>query len=240
MIITLDKLLPGSNIKGIHTFEQISNGTELVKAKVAINDNWKEFLYKIFTCSDYFVEAAKSFENQILVDLGAGRQLDGYVFAEIVGAHSYVCIEARHMKSIYKKITDPAELNSNRLKELIMGFADYIGTIKKYNPLMIKKLKSGMQRYLEEGTGRIPAVLIEEDMLNALKRIPSNSVSILASGIDYCIHPEDDYAFEVEEEISRVLHTKGAYIGIFSRFEPAGLKKIEKFKDWTFQKYIKS
>ncbi len=57
----------------------------------------------------------------------------------------------------------------------------------------------------------IPTSLAPEGMLEFLRRLPDNSVSILASGIDVSIINEG-YADKVSNEILRVLHPQGAYV----------------------------
>ena len=79
---------------------------------------------------------------------------------------------------------------------------------------------------------KIPFAVVREDMLNFLKRIPDNSVSVHISGIDEIIIPDISYHKKVIQEISRVLHPRGVYtesqgieIGGFDA-EKLGLKKI--------------
>jgi hypothetical protein len=66
----------------------------------------------------------------------------------------------------------------------------------------------------------IPLAIEREDMLEYLKRLPDHSVSILASGIDEFIIQDNEYLYELEVEIARVLHKEGAFINHASVFNP--------------------
>ncbi len=79
-----------------------------------------------------------------------------------------------------------------------------------------KDNKIGMRNFGEEAMHEYngtPISIIQEDMLNFLKRLPDNSVSILCSGIDTIVIPDAKYREDVEKEIERVLDPSGAYIG---------------------------
>jgi len=237
MIVALESILPESNISGIPTTEMILAGHR-ASERVAINDNPRRFANRFFNYSDALIEAS-SFEGQILVDIGCGRNLDGYILAEITGATAYIAVEAANMKRFLERLSDPQELRGKAdVNELIGKMHAFIGTVPEYDSVLVERLKRRMQRHLESEAGELPVVLLAEDMLTALERFPDSSVSVLASGIDRCIHPEDDYAAEVEKEISRVVHPAGAYIGAVSRFEPRGLT-LKSGEGWEFKKYAR-
>ena len=240
MIVNLNAILPKADIQGLPTLEQIAKGHR-ARAKVAINDNPKLFAYNLLKHSDYLLEAAELLEDQVLIDLGAGRHLDGYIFAEIAGARDYVAVEASHTQKLYERMTNPVELRGQEeLNVVIRKLIGFIETIQEYDQVLVRKLKTRIQKHLDKGAGELSIALVAEDMLTALKRVPGDSVSVLASGIDKCIHPEDDYSLEVEAAISRVLHPNGVYVGVGSRFQPAGLREVSKVtEDWTFRRYAK-
>lgn len=75
----------------------------------------------------------------------------------------------------------------------------------------------------------IPFAVVMEDMLEFLRRLPAESVSILTSAVTVGIRRE--YAHQVEDEIVRVLDPQGAYITHFSEFTPETLK-MEKSKHY--------
>jgi hypothetical protein len=66
--------------------------------------------------------------------------------------------------------------------------------------------------HIRSKVGAIPAAVVPEDMLTALQAFPSNSVSILLSGIDTDIIWKRDYSDEVAREIERVVHPEGVIL----------------------------
>ncbi len=58
----------------------------------------------------------------------------------------------------------------------------------------------------------IPYSVEKDHMRNFLRRLPDDSVSILASGIDGAIISDDGYIDEVASEIRRVLHPGGVFL----------------------------
>ncbi len=123
------------------------------------------------------------FRNQIVVDLGAGESYYLHNLASILGAKAYVGVEKYH---------------ANTLKE----------NIGRSTPETI-------ERDFDRGPANvepIPAAIESEDMLSFLRRLPDNSVSIFASGIDRNIICDNEYLQAVRDEIARVLHPEGAYI----------------------------
>jgi len=118
--------------------------------------------------------------------------------------------------------------NSSHLYNLISGFnvEGYVGVEVFHDEKLINSLKDSFNKK------KIPFAVVREDMLNFLKRVPSNSVSVHVSGIDDEIIPDQNYQKEVIKEIARVLHPRGIYteyqgieIGRFDA-EKFGLKKI--------------
>lgn len=244
-IITINNVLPEARLEGMPTLDQIAQGHTINRVShpdmhIGINDNPKMFSYNLIKYTSRLMQAAKYFEGNILVDLGAGRQLDSYIIAGIVGAKAYVAVEAAHSKELYEKLNDIDALKGDAgLREIIENTSKFIAKNGNASRPIARILKEKMQRYLDFGAIDIPVVLIAEDMLAALERIPPHSVSVLASGIDRCIHPQDEYVLEVEKEIARVLHPEGAFIGNFSIFQPKDLRKEIGESDWTFEVYCK-
>ena len=77
-------------------------------------------------------------------------------------------------------------------------------------------------------------------MVSALRRLPNYSVSIMTAGLDNCIIWRNEYTELAEKEISRVLHSRGAYLSICSRLVPKQLKLDTSFESNTFRKFTKS
>lgn len=63
---------------------------------------------------------------------------------------------------------------------------------------------------------QIPFCVVAEDMLTFLRRLPDNSVSIFASGIDKHIIRDPDYKKAVSREIRRVTSHDGAVVSNYS------------------------
>lgn len=241
----LDVIVPGSNTSDLVSLEEISNGYEMgpILGKKFKGGNPKQFAWRFFIGSDYMMEAIKCFEGQVVVDLGAGQSLDGYILLNIVGARADIIVEPWNMHKLYQKITDQESLRgTGELNKFIKRMYTFASTISAYDEETVKKLQQGIEEYFEKGAGKVPAALVAEDIVVALKRLPSDSVSVLACGMDRCMISDDVYTALVEEQIARVLHPQGAYLGMCSRFEPEGLRKDEKASDkksGSFVKYTK-
>lgn len=165
-------------------------------------------------------------------------------------ATSYVSdiyIGLADLRKSQEKRTETKEIMNNFKDKIIvdlgagdsgMGYmvADFIGA-KHYiaiEPNNARMLLNGISRLREEvaswenydyNYNHTPFSIVQEDMLNFLKRLPNDSVSILCSGIDYEILPDQKYRDETAEQIERVLDPKGAYIG--NRDGVGGLGFIE-------------
>jgi len=241
-LLTLDKLVPGANTSGLVGLKEIAEGYKAgpLPREGMSNLAWR-FAYQFFKGSDYLMEAARGFDGQIVADLGAGRSLDGYILCTIAGARAYIAVEPWNMRRLYQKITDTEKLKGDdELNELMRKMHDFIGTMQYSDRDRVQRIQQRIQQHLKEGSGDLPAVLIAEDMLTFLKRIPDNTVSVLTCGLDRCMIAFDEYGIPVEEEIARVLHPEGAYLAMSSRFSPKKLKKDETTSDDRFSKFTKS
>jgi hypothetical protein len=130
-------------------------------------------------------EFPSQLKGQVLLDVGAGLNADGYRFAKMVGALAYIAIEGHYSGIIVGAILKECE---------------------------------------EAADGNIPAAVIREDMLAALKRFPSNTVSVLAGGINRTLLREaaDRYLKALENEVGRILHPKGILLSLGSDMSPPG------------------
>jgi hypothetical protein len=86
------------------------------------------------------------------------------------------------------------------------GAKGYVGI----EPIFAEKLVREVEKEKHNGT---PIAVVKEDMLNFLRRLPGDSVSLLCSGIDGDIIPEMDYREATAREIARVLDPEGVYVG---------------------------
>lgn len=122
------------------------------------------------------------FKDQIVVDLGAGGTLYGYSAAMLGRAKGYVSVD------YYRGISGFFKHGFNSLRD---------GTV---NPMGAWDVPL------------IPLADVKEDMLTFLRRLPDNSVSIICSGIDMHVIPNDLYRDEVNKEITRVLSSQGLLV----------------------------
>lgn len=139
-----------------------------------------------------------TFEGQVVVDLGAGSQhaVDYYI-ADRAGAKHYVGVDT----SIHDRLIDEIVSvgNQDLIDYLEENDFDYLGPLHESN--------------------ETPASFVIEDMLSFLKRIPDNSVSIFCSGIDRVIISDERHREAIAQEIERVLHPEGGYIGSHSHIK---------------------
>ena len=236
MLTPLQSIIPGINVSNLVGLEEISKGyTGGPLANGSMSTHPKKFAWQFFSGSDYLVEAAKSFEGQVVVDLGAGENLDGYILANIAGANSYIAVEPWNIQELYRKMADQEKLKGDpELNKKIEKMHKFIGTIPSYDKDLVKRIQERMQAHLKGEFRTIPTSVAAEDILTFLRRLPTDSVSLLACGIDRCMIGNDEYAFQVEEEITRTLNPKGAYLGMCSRFQPSRLRKDEAASDKNF------
>ena len=114
--------------------------------------------------------------------------------------------------------------------------AGYIA-IEGYFPGML--LRSIKEQGSHEDRASIPAAIIGEDMLNALRRFPSDAVSVLASSIDgFLFGCDGGYLDKVENEISRILHPKGVFLSLDSDLSPTK-NFVEEGRGISLRKYFK-
>ena len=236
MLTPLQSIIPGVNISNLVSLEEISKGyTGGPLANGSMSTHPRKFAWQFFKGSDYLVEAAKSFEGQIVVDLGAGENLDGYILANIAGAQSYIAVEPWNIQRLYPLLSDNEKLKGDpEINGMIESMMRFIGTIPSYDKDLVKRIQERVQAHLKGGPRTIPTSVAAEDILTFLRRLPTDSVSLLACGIDRCMIGNDEYASQVEEEITRTLNPKGAYLGMCSRFRPSGLRKDEAASDKNF------
>lgn len=160
-----------------------------------------------------FLKLFKEFKDQIVVDLGAGRNRNGYIIAALNDAKGYVGVE-------------PGNSNFNNLAYALL-FRDHEGD----------SLVDELNRYNKPF---IPLSLANTDALSVLRGIPPASVSVFTSGIDeFILGDEPEYVRAVGSEIERVLHPNGAFINydsVFhlksSEFEQIRLSRAEAGKQW--------
>lgn len=134
----------------------------------------------------------KEFEDQIVIDLGSGANLYGYLIADLAKAKSYIATD-----DCYSQLS----LFNRKFEKIFLTIAEDIKIDQYLSELPRHKYNSTKMGF------------ILTDMLTLLKEIPDNSVSIFCSGIDHYVIPDQSHRDDIAKEISRVLHPKGAYIG---------------------------
>jgi len=138
---------------------------------------------------DQIVEAKKYYKNQIVIDIGCGVDIGMYRACCIAGARGYIGVDCNYDYD--------AKLRANLLSE-------------EYWKKMDDELK------IQEHKRDVPCGIAYEKAQDSLRRLPDDSVSIYAGGIDLFNIPFDEEAV-IEKEIVRVLHPNGAYMANFSR-----------------------
>jgi hypothetical protein len=243
MLVDLKEIIEDADTKGLVDLQAISAGhVPEINVVARESSHPMTFAHKFFN-NIYLIEAAKSFKDQVIIDLGTGRELDAYQLARVCGARAYISVEPAHFQFIYMKITDPDHVDGsfdNLFRSKLKFLSENHEREKEFigNPESTKMLRRNMEAYLNGNLTDIPVSLLPEDMLTSLRRLPNNSVTVLASGTDMTILPNDQYAQEVELEIARTLNQNSAFLTIYSRLDPAQLKKDEPVSDNFFRKYI--
>ena len=241
MIKLLGQIIPGANSERLVPPQEISLRHDPDSLEFAdISDNPKRFAWEVLLYPDYLMKAGKYFRNQIVVDLGAGESLDGCLLSQIAGARAYVGVEPYNVFELYREMQDDAGLIKNqRLVEELRKLNHFLPKSDYQDKRTVARLVVNINKYVKDGKAEIPATLVPEDMLTAMRRLPDSSVSLLACGIDRCIMFDDNYARLVEQQIERVLHPEGAFIEIHSRFYPRNIKLNEEFAQTYFKVFTK-
>lgn len=154
---------------------------------------WKPtrfFGWNMAKLDDQIVEAKTYFRDQLVVDIGCGTDIGFYRACCIAGARGYIGVDCEYNYD--------ANLRANLLSD------EYW---KKHDA----ELK------IQEHNRDVPCAIAYEKAQDFLRRLPDNSVSIYAGGIDACMIPSDTETSEIEAEIVRVLHPNGAYMANCSR-----------------------
>lgn len=108
----------------------------------------------------------------------------------------------------------------------IVGARGYIGIEGETGLacMLMEKVKQDISSPVNEEERHIPASIISEDMLHALRRFPPRSVSVLASAIDdFLMWDDPTYLKKVGNETSRILHPKGTFVTFASDIIPIEL-----------------
>lgn len=150
------------------------------------------------------IEAAgvhSGFNNQVVVDLGAGEYVFTYGIVASRGARAYVANDFHHETGIeaFRKGLD----------------------LRAYNIGLKKNFPNSSSLRVRKP---IPTAARREDMLSFLCRLPSDSVSILLSGIDSNILTEDPFVEALGVEMTRVLNPRGALLAYCSKVITPKLK----------------
>tara|TARA_Y100001934_G_scaffold101337_1_gene124586 strand:- start:917 stop:1618 length:702 start_codon:yes stop_codon:yes gene_type:complete len=99
---------------------------------------------------------------------------------------------------------------------------NYLAIEPYYADVLLKTLRQAIEEQ-KHVIPEIPWKISSDDMLKALRKIPDESVSVLACGIEDCILPDAEYKAAVESEIARVLSTTGVFASSHSDLQPRGL-----------------
>lgn len=212
MLVPVEQLIPGIKPpigKGLENINYRSNDLQDDFVNPFLNTQiknltWDKGAYEVL---------GERFKDQILVDLGAGRS-QGYLIGVLLGCKGYVGVE----KFFSKQLTESVRKTSLKSVEANFEKAEF------FLEELFQAEKPEMHL--------VPASIVSEDMLSFLQRLPDSSVSILASGIDEHVIPDNNYRAEISKELERVLSRNGMCITYESDISTGGLKSF----DSTFKK----
>ena len=101
----------------------------------------------------------------------------------------------------------------------------YIGVEATRPDDLQKDIQAGVDRSKKAGYPAMPFVVVAEEMLRFLKRLPENCASVITSTIDNCVVPNSQVMRELGEEIWRVIGTDHIYLTNQSQVPlPKGVK----------------
>ncbi|MBI3420900.1 MAG: hypothetical protein HY006_02450 [Candidatus Sungbacteria bacterium] len=198
LLVSPESLIEGFSANGLVRQEGDGEGIRVwYRAEVnhdspgqAADTAFSNFIYA--PDNKQFKEAFSNLKDQVVVDLGAGSNPRGYYIANSAKAKGYIGVEP----NFYRELAGSLVKNIDPKKNKHIGW------------------EGGMEVKPQYHLNKIPAVVVREDMLSFLKRLPDNSVSILCSGVDgFVLSNERNYRGEVAKEIVRVLSPNGVYIG---------------------------
>lgn len=140
--------------------------------------------------------AQENWKDQIIVDLGCGRQTYVYSIACIAGAKAYVPVDKYHMPRWLEKFVAGKDWKSHlEILESELG--------AKFN--------------------RVPVYPIYGDMIKLLRQLPNDSVGHLIAGVDRIIISESEKTSDgknclltLQKEIQRTLSPQSACVSFMS------------------------
>jgi len=183
-----------SVIPGIKPEDEISTVDPDIGRELAdFNYNRLEYFKFIEEDDDWKKEAlkmGKRMREAIVVDIGMGAYPHGFLYAAATGADSYVGVELASpwFRKSQESFSDPSADSFRRLQT------------------DLRKLKFPLGSILPK------VALCHQDIVSFLRRLPQNSVSGIAGGIDYSILGNRQYVRLVDLEIFRVLNPQGAFL----------------------------
>lgn len=155
--------------------------------------------------------------DEVVVDLGAGFDRKGYILACLLGAKGYVGVDLNTPRRGYAstRVGITGNMNENEFRqEMVKSLVGQrnIGreTTEEYNAELERTGK--VLDYSLIRPVLIPTSAVKEDMLDFLRRLPDDSVSIFMFGIDTNIIEGRKYIQELNQEIERVLSRNGGLI----------------------------
>ena len=224
MFVTLENIVPESDTTNLLFINENSfiHKQEIVKLG-SDSTNSRRFTHHFIYYSDYLMQASKYLQNEVVVDLGAGRNLSGFRLAFFSGAKSYIAVEPHHTQELLEQFNLFKFGRDANFRESLKEIIPSLSKNSSYDSSRVRFIQENMKKYLDNSSIDMPVCILQEDMLSSLIRLPSSSVSVLAGGIDRVILDDDVYAKSVESEISRVLSFGGTYVSAFSRFSQTNL-----------------
>ncbi len=142
ILVQLQRIIPSVNIKGLKTLEEISKLDKYPDwCGWSSSWNWKPATPQFFTYSDYFLDAGQSFQEKVVVDLGAGLHLDNYELARIFRAKAYVRDDKYNARDLFDKFQVQEEYEQkNDFREVLSKLSEKLGRLGRgKNALRLRK-----------------------------------------------------------------------------------------------------
>ncbi|MDO8509886.1 MAG: hypothetical protein Q7S24_01965 [bacterium] len=189
LVVSIEELIPGINTEGLKTLDEIRQGTPLDETMERAGNAFPTEYQQHYRNGLTYLSPAEDigrllFKDQVVVELGAGKEYGGIMVSEKFGAKGHVAVELHHAQELLKHV----DSNTEFVKKLQVEHPERI----EFSP--------------------IPISVAAEDMLTFLRRLPDHSVSIYMSGIDGAILGDGTYRNDVAKEIERVLSPNGGCI----------------------------
>lgn len=192
-----DKLVPGFNMDGLVS-PKLGLYASLQRVETYnFDQEYSDYVIERMSRLDAvrMEELRSVFQDKVFVDIGAGDNTNGHVIAGLLQAKGYIAVEPHNYQMLYNKL----------LRSDASSYRPFARSVEN------KKLP--------------PFTVVAEGAERFLSRLPDNSVSLFASGVDESILGKlspREYK-RIETEMARVIAPGGAYMGFMSVLAPENM-----------------